>query len=135
MTDLEWRICHAVNIYVYQNGVENKSPMLIHIPPAKKASMKYVMALIHDRIKFPIGYAKTLFKMDGTRICHPCELEMYNNYVAAHNYDRHFKCMQYGRKRSPLLVLNRESKHIRQLRLHNDQYDQFLMKKKAVSTT
>lgn len=76
LTDVEWRVCHAVNIYVYKNGVENQAPILVHIPPSMKGSMKLVLQVLNERVKYPVGYAKTLYKMDGTRIQHPCELEM-----------------------------------------------------------
>lgn len=132
LTDLEWRICHAVNIYVFKNGQDGAQPILVHIPPAKKKNMKTVMNVIQDRVKYPVGYAKYLFRMDGTRVKDPCELEMYNNYVVASNFEKHFKCAAYGRKRSPLLVLNRESKHVRVLKLQNQNYYEWLLKKKAV---
>ncbi|XP_035706509.1 uncharacterized protein LOC118435151 [Folsomia candida] len=132
MTDLEWRICHAVNIYLYRNGKDGEAPILVHIPPAKKKNMRSVMNVIQERVKFPVGFAAYLYKMDGKRVRHPCEMEMYNNYVVASNYDKYFKCAQYGRKRSPLLVLNRESKHIRVLRQQNQNYYEWSLKKKAV---
>lgn len=90
------------------------------------------MSVVQDRVKYPVGYAKYLFKMDGTRIKDPCELEMYNNYVVSSNFEKHFKCAQYGRRRSPLLVLNRDSKHVRVLKLQNQNYYEWLLKKKAV---
>jgi len=93
--------------------------------------MRSVMNVIQERVKFPVGFAAYLYKMDGKRVRHPCELEMYNNYVVASNYDKYFKCAQYGRKRSPLLVLNRESKHIRVLRQSNQNYYEWSLKKKA----
>lgn len=133
LTDLEWRICHAVNIYVFRNGKDGEQPILVHIPPSKKKNMRTVMSVVQDRVKYPVGYAKYLFKMDGTRIKDPCELEMYNNYVVSSNFEKHFKCAQYGRRRSPLLVLNRDSKHVRVLKLQNQNYYEWLLKKKAVS--
>ncbi|ODM96879.1 hypothetical protein Ocin01_09801 [Orchesella cincta] len=132
LTDLEWRICHAVNIYVYRNGRDGEQPILVHIPPSKKKNMRTVMNVVQERVKYPVGYAKFLYKMDGTRIKDPCELEMYNNYVVASNFEKHFKCAAYGRKRSPLLVLNRESKHVRVLKLQNQNYYEWLLKKKNV---
>jgi len=132
LVDLEWRICHAVNVYVFRNGRDGEQPVLVHVPPSKKKNMKTVMNVIQERVKYPVGYATHLYKMDGTRIRHPCELEMYCNYVVASNYEKHFKCAEYGRRKSPLLVLNRESKHVRVLRLQNENYQQWLLKKKAV---
>jgi len=134
MTDLEWRICHAVNIYVFKNGNDMQTPILVHIPPARKKTMQSVMDTVQERVTYPVGYAKTLYTMDGTRIRHPCELEMYNNYVVASNFEKAFKCVEYGRKRSPLLVLNRYSKHIRVLRLQNENYDQWLRKKREMGS-
>lgn len=133
LTDLEWRICHAVNIYLYRNGKDGEAPILVHIPPGKKKTMKTVMNVLQERVKFPVGFAAYLYRMDGKRVRHPGDLEMYNNYVVASNYDKHFKCAQYGRKRSPLLVLNRESKHIRVLRQKNENYYEWSIKKKGVS--
>ena len=133
LTDLEWRICHAVNIYVYKNGEEGQTPMLVHIPPAKKKNMKAVMSVIQERITYPIGYARYLYRMNGKKVTSPCELEMYNNYVVASNYDKVFKPVCYARRKSPLLVLAKESKHVRELRLKNYQYELYLAKKRAVS--
>jgi hypothetical protein len=134
LTDLEWRICHAINIYVYRNGRDGESPILVHIPPAKKKNMKTILSAIQERVAFPVGYPTHMYGMDGKRIKNPCDLEMYQNYVVASNYDKHFKCVQYGRKRSPLLVLNRDSKHIRVLRLHNQNYQDWV-KRDAVSAS
>ncbi|CAG7824969.1 unnamed protein product [Allacma fusca] len=131
MTDLEWRICHAVNIYVYKNGEEGQTPVLIHIPPSKKKNMRCVMSVIQERICYPIGYAKYLYRMNGKKITTPCELEMYNNYVVASNYDKCFKCVCYSRRKSPLLVLAKESKHVRELRLKNYQYELYLARKRC----
>jgi len=64
---------------------KHQSPLLIHIPPAMKTRMKLVLQVLNERVKFPVGYAKSLYKMNGSRICDPCELEMYNNYVVASN--------------------------------------------------
>lgn len=82
------RICHAVNIYLYRNGKDGEAPILVHIPPAKKKNMRSVMNVIQERVKFPVGFAAYLYKMDGKRVRHPCEMEMYNNYVVASNYDK-----------------------------------------------
>lgn len=50
--------------------------------------MRSVMNVIQERVKFPVGFAAYLYKMDGKRVRHPCEMEMYNNYVVASNYDK-----------------------------------------------
>ena len=46
------------------------------------------MSVIQERICYPIGYAKHLYRMNGKKVTNPCELEMYNNYVVASNYDK-----------------------------------------------
>jgi hypothetical protein len=133
--DLEWRICNAANIYVYRNGVEGEDPALVHIPPAHKESMKSVLVVVGERVKFPIGFASTLYNMTGQKIRHPGELEWYHNYVVASNYDKGFKCVDYSkcRGRAKFLVLHKDTRHIRALRQLYKNFDKWAARKKEVS--
>lgn len=133
LKDLEWRIRHAINIYIYRNGIDGEAPVLIHIPPTRKQTMSGVFSVIQERIKFPIGFAATIYRMDGTRVMSPSELNMYSSYVVASVCDKFFKSVDYGRSKIPLLVLNTESKHIRVLRSQNRNYFELTLKKKVVS--
>jgi len=128
LKEVEWQILHAINLYIYRNGKDGEQPILVHIPPEKKNNMKSLMKVIQDRVKFPIGYATQLYNMEGKKVKLISELEQYHCYVAATNYDKHFVCTQYGRKRSPLLVLNRDSKHVR-YNIRTDNYERMLKKK------
>ncbi len=120
-----WRLCHPVNIYVYQNGLEHTKPCLVHIPMEKKKNMNTVLEQIGARMKLTVGYPVALYHMDGSRVCKTYELEMYNNYVVVTNLEKRFKCVDYGKDRLPLVVIGRCSKHVNTLRLQNKRFDLF----------
>lgn len=56
--------------------------ILVHIPPSKKKNMRAVMNVIQERVKFPVGFAAYLYKMDGKRVRHPCEVSLFTQNLA-----------------------------------------------------
>lgn len=79
-----------------------------------KRCMRAVLHVVKERLKLTVGYPQKLYDTCGIRVCRAAELQMYGEYVAVTNLEKHFRCACYGgRPRTPLTVLRSDTKHIK----------------------
>lgn len=78
----------------------------------KKKNMSGLMEVLQARLKLSVGYPQKLYHINGIRVCRTSELQMYDEYVVVTNLDTRFRCAEYGRPRSPLVVIGPYSRHV-----------------------
>lgn len=99
---------------------------------AARRTMKSVLEAVQDRVKLEVGYGQALYYLNGLRVCTTTELQMYEEYVVVTSVDTGFRCVEYKRPTSPLLVPARDSKHIRSICVNDLSFNMFNINRRKV---